>query len=67
MLLFLIAVTIITTVSFAAPPTIGPYKSNQKKYAVEAMDSTNKNVWVLYPETSDPNEKFPLISYLHGW
>jgi len=48
------------------PPTVGPFAVASTRYDVPAMDQTNQAVWVIHPVSSDPNARFPLISYLHG-
>jgi len=47
-----------------APPTLGPYKtSNKRDYKITGTDSGKMHVY--YPEGA-AGEKFPLISYAHG-
>jgi len=65
--LLLFGTIISASVTFAAPPTLGPWPFTNKSYKVPALDSTDPSVWVVYPECNITKcPKFPLISYNHG-
>jgi hypothetical protein len=49
-----------------AQPKMGPYNVSQQLYSVPALDASNPQAWVWYPETNDPGLTFPLVAYLHG-
>ena len=54
--------------SAAAPPTMGPWPTEYKSYAVPALDSTDPSVWLVYPVCNVSScPTFPLISYAHGF
>ena len=63
----LIATIISVGISFAAPPTLGPWPFTNKSYKVPALDATDPTVWVVYPICNLTRcPKFPLITYNHG-
>jgi predicted dienelactone hydrolase len=49
-----------------AQPTSGPYDTASTDFEVAAFDSSDQNLWVIYPSNATAGTKFPLISYAHG-
>ena len=47
----------------SAPPVIGPYATASMGYTVPVMDSSDSRVWLVYPNSTDKTEKFPLREY----
>lgn len=50
----------------ALDPPKGTYAVRSKVYHVPALDSTNQQLHVYWPADGQPDERFPLVSYMHG-
>jgi dienelactone hydrolase len=45
----------------------GPYKTNFSTFDCADLDFTNRKIDVVYPLSQNADEKFPVISYAHGF
>ena len=50
----------LVTFVYSAPPVIGPYATSSMGYTVPIMDSSDPRVWLVYPNSTNITETFPL-------
>jgi len=48
-------------------PILGPYETACKTYEYSGMDSSDHTIDVHYPSNPKATEKFPFISFVHGY